>query len=127
MITGKWIVMSAAALMMGSVLFAADDAMAPATDAPPAHHHKVIKPYSQLSDLTDDQKSQIIKAHSDYLKEEKELLAKEKSDIEAILTDAQKAELKTLEENGTSDRKEKSARKKEMNEDSGDATTQPAQ
>ncbi len=119
MITGKWIVTSAAALMMGSVLFAADDSMAPATDTPAPTHHKskLIKPYSQLTGLTDDQKTQIIAAHAEYLKAEKALLAKEDADIEAILTDDQKAELKTLE----SDAK---AKRKEMK---SDATTQPAQ
>jgi hypothetical protein len=126
-ITGKWIVTSAAALMMGSVLFA-DDAMSPPADAPPTHHHsRVIKPYSELSNLTDDQKSEIAKAHADYLKQEKELLAKEKSDIEAVLTDDQKAELKTLEEKAASERKERTAEKQEAKDESGDATTQPAQ
>jgi Spy/CpxP family protein refolding chaperone len=120
---------SAAALMMGSVLFAADDAMSPAADTPaPTHHHsKVIKPYNQLTDLTDDQKTKIIAAHADFLKAEKALLAQEKSDIEALLTDDQKAKLKTLEDNDASSRKEKSAEKRESKNMNEDATTQPAQ
>jgi Spy/CpxP family protein refolding chaperone len=128
-ITGKWIVTSAVALMMGSVLFAADDTMPPASDTPaPTHHHsKLIKPYSELTGLTDDQKTTIIAAHSAYLKAEKELLAKEKADINAVLTDDQKAELKTLQEKETAARKGRNAEKHEGQDMGEDATTQPAQ
>jgi len=126
-ITGKWIAMSAAALMMGSVLFAADDPMSPPADTPPATHHhaRMIKPYNELSGLNDDQKAKITEIHADFLKQQKELLAKEKSDIEAVLTDDQKAELKTLEEQTASDRKEKSARQREAKDQETDAATQP--
>ena len=129
MITGKWIAMSAAALMMGSVLFAADDAKSPATDAPAPMHHrsKIVKPYSELTGLTDDQKASIIAAHSAYLKAEKELLAKEKTDIETVLTDDQKAQLKTLEEQESATRKGRNAERRQAQDMNEDATTQPAQ
>jgi Spy/CpxP family protein refolding chaperone len=128
-LTGKWIAVAAAALMTGSVLFAADEtATPPAETPPPAHHQKKLsKPYSELSGLTDDQKAKIITAHADYLEQEKALLAKEKETVEAVLTDDQKAQLTTLEEAAAAGRKEKTAKRKEMKDTGGEPTTQPAQ
>ena len=126
---GKLLILSAATLLSGSILLAADDAMTPpAGDAPAAvkHRAKIVKPYSDLGDLTDDQKAKIENAHATYLEGEKLLLAKERADIEAILTDDQKTQLKTIEESAATARKEKAAEKKKEKAD-GDATTQPAQ
>jgi Spy/CpxP family protein refolding chaperone len=109
---GTWAVISASVLLSGSILIAADDAgpgAAPATQ--PAMHHggknKLPKPWSEMTDLTDDQKEKIEKIHADELAQERDLKAKEQADIEALLTDDQKAELKTLESKAKKPKKEK--------------------
>ena len=83
----------------GSVVIAADDtATTRPTEAKHAGHHgHLIKPYSELTGLTAEQTAQIEKIHAETLKEEKALKAKEESAIDALLTDDQKAQLKTLE------------------------------
>jgi len=57
---------------------------------------KLIKPYGELTSLTDDQKSKIDAIHKKALAETSVINKKEKEDIMAVLSDAQKAELKEL-------------------------------
>ena len=78
------------------------------------------------TDLTDDQKAKIENAHATFLEQEHALLAKEKSDIDAVLTDDQKVEIRKMEDAAAAARKEKAAERKKEKAD-GDATTQPAQ
>ncbi len=105
--SGKWLIATAAVLLTGSVLIAADEASAPATQpsAEVAKKGKLTKPWSQLTGLTDEQKEKIETIHGDANVQRKEIDAKEKSDIEALLTDDQKAELKTLTEKPKSKKK----------------------
>jgi Spy/CpxP family protein refolding chaperone len=88
-----------------------------ADDAPttaPAKHAttkassiRLEQPYKQLTDLTDDQKVQILEIHKKANEDVKAIRDKEDDDIRAILTDDQKAELnKILEE-----KREKAAEK----------------
>ncbi len=92
----KWYVGAAALLIAGSVLAFADDEVKPAK--PHVHAVKLTKPWSELADLTDDQKKQILEIHGKANEEKKAIEVKEHTDIEALLTDDQKKELKTLEE-----------------------------
>ena len=57
---------------------------------------KLTKPWSDLTTLTDDQKSKIEVIHKKALAETSAIDKKAKEDIMAVLTDAQKAELKDL-------------------------------
>jgi hypothetical protein len=57
---------------------------------------KLTKPWSDLSSLTDEQKSKIEGIHKKTLAETSVLDKKEKEDIMAVLTDEQKTELKEI-------------------------------
>jgi len=95
MLQSKWMPLAAAALLSGSVLvFAADT---PAT--PPVEHKaaKLVKPWSELSDLTDDQRSKIAEIHARVLAEVKAIHDKEQQDILALLTADQKHQAAELE------------------------------
>jgi Spy/CpxP family protein refolding chaperone len=96
MIRSKWMPLAVAVMLSGSVLVLADD---PTTQ--PAEHHarakKMVKPWSELSDLTDDQKSKILDLHAETNKEIKAIETKEKTDILALLTDDQKKEITEIE------------------------------
>lgn len=99
----KWYAGAAALLLAGSVLAFTDDETKPAK--PHAHAVKLTKPWSELSDLTDDQKKQILEIHGKANEERKAIEVKEHADIEALLTDDQKKELTTLEEKKTESKK----------------------
>jgi Spy/CpxP family protein refolding chaperone len=128
MLKGLLAIASACLLVSGSVLLAADEE-APATQPTAAHHRasKLIKPYSELKSLTDDQIDKIEKIHAEALETEKEARAKEQTAIDGVLTDAQKAELKAVEEKAAADRKEKAgATKKKKTGDDAPAAASPA-
>ncbi len=116
-------------LLGSSMLIAADDAMAPATQPTEetTHHRKLVQPWGEMTSLTDDQKEQIEKIHQASLDAEKQLRDKERADIEALLTDDQKQELKKVEEDAAAERKERAAsRRKTMEQSTADSTTQPS-
>lgn len=88
-----------AALLGGSALLVvAADAPAP-TETTPAHHGKgrLTKPWNELKDLTDDEKTKILAIHQKALDEVHAIEAKEHSDILATLTDDQKKEVAEIE------------------------------
>jgi len=102
-----------AAVAVGSAsLFvrAADEAKPAAGDAPKAAKAaegekkeakkpaKLTKPWSQLTSLSEDQSGKIREIHAKAVAETKAIEEREKSDIMALLTDAQKSELKSLAE-----------------------------
>jgi len=89
--------------LSASLLSAADETPAPASQ--PTKSVKLTKPYSELKDLTDDQKEKIAKAHADFLDKEKQIKAEEKAAIDAVLTDEQKAEIKAASKAAKSDKK----------------------
>ncbi len=98
MFRSKWVLLAAVGLLSGSMLVLADDTT---TTTPPAEHHhktKLTKPWSELKDLTDDQKSKILDVHAKALDDIKAIHEKEKEDIMALLTDDQKKEVSDLEE-----------------------------
>ena len=84
----------ALALIVGSVaLYAADDA----TNATSTHvtrgGGRLVKPWSDLKDLTSEQTDKLKEIHAKYLAEMSEIRAKEKEECMAVLTDDQKKEL----------------------------------
>jgi Spy/CpxP family protein refolding chaperone len=86
--------LGAAAILSASVMVVADDATTQPAETPHAAvHGKLTKPWNELTDLTDDQKAKIEAIHARALEEAKTIRDKEKTDIEALLTDDQKKEL----------------------------------
>ncbi|HEX8916698.1 MAG TPA: hypothetical protein VF796_30390 [Humisphaera sp.] len=78
---------------------------------------KLTKPWSDLTSLTAEQKEKISAVHKKALAETNAIEKKEKEDIMALLTDAQKTELKELadkkkKETATKKAAEKAAEKK---------------
>ena len=86
-----------AALAVGSAVMIARvspvDA-APAADKKPAASVKLTKPWSELASLSDEQKTKIHEIHVKALAQVSEIEKQEKADCMAVLTDAQKTELK---------------------------------
>jgi Spy/CpxP family protein refolding chaperone len=74
---------------------------------------KVVQPWSKLTGLTDEQKTQIKEIHQKANDEIKVIREKENTDIMALLTDAQKEELKSLQEKEKADKKSEKAKKDE--------------
>ncbi|HSU67624.1 MAG TPA: hypothetical protein VLJ39_12185 [Tepidisphaeraceae bacterium] len=113
----KTMSMSAAALLLGSAfLITKSDAAAPAAgEAPAAHHGKgrLTKPWNELKDLTEDEKTKILAIHQKAIDEIHDIEAKEHADILASLTEPQRKEVAEIEA------KDKAAAHKK-------ATTQPS-
>ena len=111
----KWMVIFAAVSMTGSLLIAADKPAAPTT-APAVEHHRtstrLVKPWSDLTTLTDEQKAKIEKIHADSTEAQRQIRDKERADIEALLSDDQKGQLMTTEADEVVERKERAAKKK---------------
>lgn len=72
---------------------------------------RLTKPWSGLSSLSDDQKTQIAAIHAKTLEQIKAIQAEEKEQILALLTPEQKAELTAIEEKAKSEQKAKKAPK----------------
>jgi Spy/CpxP family protein refolding chaperone len=96
------------ALIIGSALYAADDATK--SDATPAHvtrgGGRLVKPWSDLKDLSYEQTDKLKEIHSKYLAQMSEIRAKEKEECMEVLTDDQKKE---LVDKAAADRKAKAA------------------
>jgi Spy/CpxP family protein refolding chaperone len=125
----KWMAIFAAVSLTGSMLIAADEPATPTTE-PTAEHHRastrLVKPWSDLTTLTDEQKAKIEKIHADSTEAQRQIRDKERADIEALLTDDQKGQLMTMEADQTAERKERAAKKK-TEETEVLPTTEPAQ
>lgn len=121
----KWLAVGALLATGGTALIAADAPATPPapTTRPMGRTPKVDKPYSELSDLTDDQKAQIIEIEQKANKQLDEIRHQERADIMALLSDDQKKELAADEAKARAEAEAKAAarRKAKM-----EATTQPA-
>src|SRR4051812_45944272 len=109
------------ALMVGHVRQAIGADEKPKAAAPAAASVKLVKPWSDLTTLSDDQKGKISEVHQKALAQMSEIRKQEKADIMALLTDAQKTELKDLAAKEKKDDAAKAAAKK-----AGGATDKPA-
>jgi Spy/CpxP family protein refolding chaperone len=119
---GKWFLCAAIALTSASVFVSADDTKAPATqpaDTKTVHTRKLTEPWNLLKTLTPEQTAQIEKIHADAVEQTDKIKAKEKDDINALLTPDQVTELKAAEAKHALEVKERNAHKKM-------ATTEPA-
>ena len=96
-------------LLAGLVTVRAEDAAKPKKEK--ASSAKLFKPYSDLKDLSDEQKTKIKEIHGKALDEIKAIKEKETADITALLTDAQKDEIKSMMEKEKAEKK--SAKKDE--------------
>ena len=122
----KWMVLLSIVLATGSILIAADEMAAPTTEPSTEHHRSgLVKPWSDLTTLTDVQKAQIEKIHQASSEAQRVIRDKERTDIEALLSDDQKAQLKTTEAEESAERKERAAQKK-TEETEALPTTEPA-
>ena len=95
-------------LLAGFVTVRAQEGEKPRKEKTPAA--KIVKPWSDLKDLSDEQQGKIKEIHAKALEEMKAIRQKETADIMALLTDAQKEELKSIQEK---ERAAKKATKKE--------------
>jgi len=78
-----------------------------------------FKPYSGLTSLTSEQVEKINSIHKVYLREKDELEKKHDADIMAVLTDAQKQELKDVHEKELADGKAKRADQRQKAKEGG--------
>ena len=92
------------------------------TEKPTRSAIKLHKPYSQIKSLDNDQKSKISDIHATALKAIRRIHEQEEDDIRAVLSDAQKVELQTMEEDAAAKRKEKAGMTKDKKDkaDTGD-------
>lgn len=126
--TGKLIVACIALLLSGSWLIAADEgpSAAPPAAGASARKSKLVKPWSDLT-LTDDQKAKIESIHAVALEAEKAARAKERTEIEALLSPEQKTQLQALEGKTGAARKERAAAaKKTVDGEAAGPTTAPS-
>ena len=97
-----WMAAGAAVVAMGTSLVVGQ------VRTPAASTIKLVKPWSELTSLTDAQKVKIHDIHVKALAQINEIERQEKADIMVVLTDAQKVELKNTQ---AEDRKEANERR----------------
>jgi Spy/CpxP family protein refolding chaperone len=119
----KWLAIGVLLATGGTALIAdntpATPSAAPAPTTKPAH---LIKPYSELPDLTDDEKTQLVDIHEKAEGEVRAIHEKERADLLAVLTDDQKKELADIEAQDRVAAAEKAAKHHHS-----EATTKPAE
>ena len=100
LLVGSMIVGSAAVVRAADEKAAADAPKAAPTEKPAkkAKAVRLVKPWSGMTSLTDDQKGKIAELHKKSLQEKKEAEQREHDAIMALLDDKQKAEVATLSE-----------------------------
>ncbi|HYO08545.1 MAG TPA: hypothetical protein VER17_06195 [Tepidisphaeraceae bacterium] len=115
----RWAVVLACALVLGAGLVTVRAEDKPADAAPAAKKQaaaarpRLTQPWNKITSLSDDQKSKIRDIHAKALDEIRAIRDKEQADILALLSDAQKAEAKTLLDEATAARKTAAAARKE--------------
>ena len=101
MSVGKGLLGGGVVLLMSVVLFAApgDNTSGDRGTAPAARRSRagLTRPWNELKDLTDDEKSKIIEIHRKTVEQVHEIEAKEHADILAMLSDQQKKEVAEIE------------------------------
>ena len=85
---------------------AAEEKAAPATPKK-ARAVRLTKPWSEMTSLTDEQKTQIAEIHRKAVEEKKQVEQREEAAILAVLNDAQRTEVEALKSKSTTDRKMK--------------------
>ena len=99
-----------ALLAFSAIGYAAEgDKPTPKTDTKELKGVRLIKPYSELKDLTPEQTVKLKEIHKKFSDQIKALEAQQKEEMTTVLTDAQKKEIAELPAMGKSDRKPKPA------------------
>ena len=78
-----------------------------------ARQARLVLPWTKLSNLTDEQKTQIREIHGKALAEIKAIRQREEAEIMALLTEDQKTQLAALKEAQAAERKAKAAEAKD--------------
>lgn len=109
----------AAVVLVGvGVIAIADDATTnPSTEIRTSTRSRIVAPFNQLTDLTDDQKDKIRDIHAQAIEQERQLRQKEQDDMMAVLTDDQKKELTDLEAKLAAEKKAGSAERRAKTEE----------
>lgn len=104
----------------------AQDAASATPTTEPTTRVRLPRDFAELTDLSDDQKSQILSIRQTTDSQIRELEAKEKADESAILTDTQKAELADIDKKIGGERRarEEAARRQEEIENTQDKLNQ---
>ena len=100
MSAGKGLLASVVVLLMSVALFAAPgDSNSSGERTPTARRSRagLTRPWNELKDLTDDEKTRIIEIHRKTVEQVHEIEAKEHADILAMLSDQQKKEVADIE------------------------------
>ena len=129
----RWITSFAVLCVMLALTLAlrADNAAAPAADKQEAKEAKaeareakkevrLTQPWRRLSNLSEDQRVKIAEIHKKAIADIKEIEAREREEIMALLSEEQKTELKTLLDTESAERKMRAAERKK----SGEATSE---
>jgi Spy/CpxP family protein refolding chaperone len=91
----------------------------------PSRRARLVKPWADLSTLSDEQKQKIIAIHADYVARINQLRDEEEAAIMALLTDENKAELEAnAKAKKQADKERAAARRAER--DGGTPSTQPS-
>lgn len=93
-------------VIAAGLVLAVDEPASPKPKEPKAA--KLVQPWSELT-LTEAQQAQIFEIHQKSLAAIRDIKAKERADILALLSDEQKAELAKLEDQAKMDAKAKRA------------------
>ena len=106
-------------VLLASVPLFADDGGAdpPKTPPPPAKSDtknvRIIKPFSELKDLSPDQTEKLREIHKKYLEQIKAIEAQQHQELMAVLTDDQKRELVDIEAKDKIEKKVSKAKAKD--------------
>jgi regulatory protein YycH of two-component signal transduction system YycFG len=103
-----------ACLVLGLVLTFISPDMA--EGAKKSRSRRLVKPWSELTTLSEDQKTRIIDLHQQANEDRKAIDRREREQILAELTEPQLNELRDLEEKKSADRKAKEAKKRDEKE-----------
>jgi hypothetical protein len=87
-----------------------------AEGAKKSRSRRLVKPWSELTTLSEEQKSRIIDIHQQALEDRKAIDRRERAEIVTLLTEEQRVELQDLEDRKAADRKSKESKKQEEKE-----------
>jgi hypothetical protein len=96
---------TAAMMLVAGTFILAQGAAEPATRPTSRPTRGLVKPWTLLTTLTDEQKQKLAAIHEKALEQINKIKDQEDADSRAVLTDAQKQELKDAEEKDKVDRK----------------------
>lgn len=112
----RWMPVLSACLVLGLILaLIAPDA---AEGAKKSRSRRLVKPWSELTTLSEDQKTRIIEIHQQALEDRKAIDRREREQIVSMLSEAQQVELRDLEEKKAAERKAKEAKQRDENQQS---------